>query len=155
MTCLVDTSVLSELTRRTPDPHVIAWLRAHQDDVVTAAPVVAELLYGVARLPAGRRRDALTRSVLTILEPLRGGRVVPFDARAAVELPGVRLARERRGLPVGDVDLVIAATCRAHDVPLATRNLKDFVGTGVEVIDPWTAGTDSGDETDARDGIDG
>jgi hypothetical protein len=93
MTCLVDTTVLSELTRRTPDPRV------------------------VARLPAGCRRDALTRSVLTILEPFREGRVVPFDEHAAVELPGVR---------------------------------KDFAGTGVEVVDPWSHGSGAG-----RDGIDG
>ncbi|ANC32097.1 type II toxin-antitoxin system VapC family toxin [Isoptericola dokdonensis] len=137
MSWLVDTNVLSELTRRAPDRRVLDWVAAHADDLVTAAPVVAELLYGVARLPAGRRRDALSLAVVTLLEPFRGGRVLPFDEHAAVELAAVRVARERRGMPVGDVDLMIAATCRAHDVPLVTRNVQDFVGTGVQVVDPW------------------
>lgn len=135
---VLDTNVLSELARPRPAARVLDWvdsLLAQQ--VATTAITAAELLHGVARLPAGRRRAELADIVRTVLDEDLRDRVLPFDAAAATEYAALVRGREVAGRPVSMADAQIAAICRVHGAALGTRNVKDFEDTGVEIIDPW------------------
>ena len=135
---ILDTSVISEIFRPSPEPRVVDWLASLAGDVATTSITLAELLAGVRRLPDGRRRDELTRRIDAALVPYRGGRaVLPFDDAAADRYADVLVARERTGAPISTADAQIAAICLAHGATCATRNAKDFAHTGVELIDPW------------------
>lgn len=134
----LDTNVLSELLRSTPAPQVVAWVDAQDARVVTLTSItVAELRYGVARLPEGARRDLLATAVEGLLLEDFRGIALPFDAAAAAHYAEIVAARERGGRPIGMADGQIAAICRANGARLATRNGRDFETTGVEVLDPW------------------
>jgi predicted nucleic acid-binding protein len=100
---------------------------------------VAELLAGVAALPAGRRRNKLAQALTEQVLPLFEGRVLAFDARAAHDFGRVQAGAQASGNPIGFADAAIAAIASAHRFALATRNVRDFKGTGVQIIDPWSA----------------
>jgi hypothetical protein len=137
---ILDTNVVSELMRATPDPGVRAWVNSiPSTQVATTAITAAELHYGVARLPAGQRRQQLAVAVSALLNDALQGRVVAFDERAARRYADVVTGREHAGRPIGILDAQIAAVCRELGAVLATRNIKDFEETGVELIDPWKA----------------
>jgi predicted nucleic acid-binding protein len=134
----LDTNVISELARREPDPGVLAWLDSLEvSDVVTTSITAAELRYGVARLPDGRRKRELAMVIRGILTEDFGGRVLPFDERASVRYADIVAGRERAGKPIGIADAQIAAICQDLGAILATRNIPDFGETGIELIDPW------------------
>ena len=134
----LDTNVLSELARRAPDAGVVTWLDAlDASQVGTTAICVAELLYGVARLPAGRRKTRLGEAIRGLLDEEFGPRVAPFDETAATFYAAIVTRREKAGRPVSIADAQIAAICLAHDATLASRKVKDFEMTGVTVVDPW------------------
>lgn len=134
---ILDTNVLSELTRPRPESTVVAWLDAvPASELATTAITVSELRYGVTRLSDGRRKLALVDSVDALIAEF-AGRIEPFDAYAAEAYPLVVTRRERLGRPISTLDAQIAAICRARQVPLATRNTKDFLDTGIELVDPW------------------
>ena len=136
---VLDTNVISEVFRSTPDGRVMAWLEALAGDVAITAVTLAELLAGVARLPDGRRKDELSTRIAEAIEPFRGSRsILAFDDDAASHYAEVLLARESAGLPISTADAQIAAICLARDATCATRNTSDFVHTGVELLDPWT-----------------
>lgn len=132
---LLDTNVVSELCRPVPDPRVIAFLRA-----ATAAllPVIVlhELEYGVLRLPPGRKRDELTGFLGEITSSFRG-RILDLDPVRAREAARIRAEAERAGRVLRTADSLIAGTARAESFPLATRNVRDFAGLGIEVWNPW------------------
>jgi toxin FitB len=135
---VLDTNVISELTRRVPEPGVISWLDSWPAaEVATTAITAAELLYGVARLPSGHRKTALSAAVHGLLADDFHGRVLPFDDRAAPQYADIVSGRDRLGRPIGVADAQIAAICRASGAELATRNTDDFADTGIELINPW------------------
>jgi toxin FitB len=138
---ILDTNVISELTRPVPDSGVIAWLDS-QPAAVTAvtAITVAELRYGVRRMPDGRRKTQLSEAVSALVDTDFRGRVEAFDVLAAEQYAEVVTTRERAGLPISTSDAQIAAICRVRNATLATRNTADFTGTGVDLINPWKAG---------------
>jgi predicted nucleic acid-binding protein len=137
---ILDTNVVSELIRATPDPGVRAWVNSlPSTQIGTTAITAAELYYGVARLPAGQRRQRLAVAVSALLNDALRGRVVAFDERAARRYADVVTGRELAGRPIEVADAQIAAICREHGAVLATRNVKDFEETGVELVDPWRA----------------
>ena len=136
---VLDTNVISEIFRPSPESRVVDWLASLTGDVAITSVTLAELLAGVRRLPDGRRRDELTRRIDAALEPYRGTRaVLPFDDVAADRYADVLVARENAGAPISMADAQIAAVCLAHGATCATRNVKDFADTGVELVDPWT-----------------
>lgn len=138
---VLDTDVISEVFRPQPDAQVVAWLESLTGDVAITAVTLAELLAGARRLPDGRRKSELSTRIEAAVEPYRGDRsVLPFDEACAGQYADILLAREMVGLPISTADAQIAAICRAHHATCATRNLKDFAHTGVELVDPWTAG---------------
>lgn len=135
---VLDTNVLSELIRRDPDEGVLRWMDSlDAATIATTAITAAELLYGIARLPAGRRRDLLNEAARRLIEDDLGGRVEPFDASSAAHYAALVSDRERVGRPISVADGQIAAICRNLGARLATRNTSDFEGTGIDLIDPW------------------
>jgi toxin FitB len=135
---VVDTNVISELTRRAPAPEVVSWLDSlPADGVATTAITAAELLYGVERLPDGRRKVELSAAVHGLLSDDLRGRVLAFDEPAASRYAEIVAGRERLGRAIGVADAQIAAICRVIGAALATRNTEDFEETGIDLINPW------------------
>jgi toxin FitB len=136
---ILDTSVVSELMRPEPDVRVRHWVGGRRaDELATTAITVAEIRYGIERLPDGRRKEGLL-SAATDLFTAFGDLVQPFDALAATWFGPIMVRRAGLGLPIEGFDAQIAAICRARGAALATRNVKDFLETGIDVIDPWSA----------------
>jgi hypothetical protein len=138
---LLDTNVLSELMRPAPDPRVQGWAdRLPHIAFCTAAVVAAELRFGVALLPTGERRRRISRAVDGLLRDVLGGRVLPFDVKSARHYAAFRAARQEAGRPVSVQDAMVAATAIAHGVEaIVTRNIADFEGCGLPLVDPWAA----------------
>ncbi|MFZ9508350.1 MAG: type II toxin-antitoxin system VapC family toxin [Burkholderiaceae bacterium] len=138
---ILDTNVLSELLRPEPAKQVERWLSAQDGAKVYFTTVgEAELRHGVAILPAGKRRNALTIAIEGLLEEDFRDRVLPFDRAAARAYATIAAARRAAGRPISQFDCQIAAIARAHKATVATRNTIDYEGCGVELVDPWTYG---------------
>ncbi len=136
---IVDTNVASELMKPSPDPGVRDWVRARRgNELCTTSIALAEIRYGIERLPAGRRRDLLLATADDVFSAFED-QVLPFDAVAATHYPVIVTRRDRAGLPIDGFDAQIASICHTHRAALATRNGKDFQYTGIDVIDPWSA----------------
>jgi predicted nucleic acid-binding protein len=136
---VLDTNVLSELARAEPDQAVTSWIaRQRRGELCTTAISEAELAYGLAHLPGGRRRDLLAAAVARLLGEGLGGRVLPFDRAAAGAYGAFVAARRAAGRPVATADAQIAAIARARGALLiATRDLGGFQDCGVRLADPW------------------
>lgn len=132
---MVDTKVISEMMRDEPDPNVLGWVAA-AGRLHTTAITLAELDYGIARLPAGRRRDQLAATAATVFADFDNV-ILPFDARAARRYARIITGCERAGRPIAAADAQIAAICASREATLATRNTGDFNATGITLIDPW------------------
>ncbi len=142
MSFLLDTNVLSELLRAAPAPAVLAWFAAQPAETLLVSAVTqAEMLLGARLLPAGRRRAALEAALGAMFDEDFAGRILPFDAAAAPAYVDIVCARRAAGRPIAQFDAQIAAIARRHGSRLATRNVADFEGCGVAVVDPWTHGT--------------
>lgn len=137
---LLDTNVVSETMRATPSPEVMVWMDSQPAErLFVAAVTEAEIRSGVAFLPDGARRQSLADAAERAFSLLFADRILPFDSRAARAYAEVAARRRRRGRPISPADCQIAAIALSRDMALATRNVRDFADTGVEVIDPWTA----------------
>ena len=134
---IVDTNVVSELMKPSPSAQVIEWVRARNgNELFTTSITLAEILYGLARLPDGRRKEVLRTTASEVFAAF-DDQVLPFDSSAATHYAEVVGGRDQLGLPIDGFDAQIASICRAHGAALATRNLKDFRQTDVNLIDPW------------------
>jgi hypothetical protein len=134
---ILDTNVVSELMRSTPDERVRHWAREVPPDLVhTTAVTLAEVLFGIARLPSGRRRDLLAAAADDVFGAF-AGRVLAFDDDAAHRYADVVVERELAGAPISGFDAQIAAICRRHRAVLVTRNTDDFSGLGLDLVNPW------------------
>jgi predicted nucleic acid-binding protein len=138
---LLDTNVISEPYRARADSNVRAWLDDQvQGDLFLCAPVLAELYYGVELLPRGARRNRLAEWVRYVEEEEFVDRILPFDRSAAREFARVATVLRQRGRSVGPMDALIAAIALAHGAALATRNVKDFAGLGLDTVNPFQTG---------------
>ncbi|MFC0545019.1 type II toxin-antitoxin system VapC family toxin [Kutzneria chonburiensis] len=143
---VLDTNVVSELMRQSPDERVVRWVdRYPADEVFITAVTAAELSYGVARLPEGQRKSTLAAMVSELLAEDLYGQILPFDGGAAQYYARIATAREELGRPISMADAQIAAVCRQYAACLATRHTKDFDDTGVMVLDPWSARESAGE----------
>ena len=138
---VLDTNVLSELIKPAPAPQVIAWAsRQSWQDITTTTICEAELCFGVALLPEGRRRDNLARAIGALFDTMLAGQVLDFDRRAAKFYGPLCAARRRLGLglEIPYADMQIEAIAQAHRAAaVATRNVADYLGTEITVINPW------------------
>lgn len=135
---VLDTNVVSEFMRPEPNENVLLWVdEQNSSDLYLTAITVAELLYGVARLPAGRRRNQLGGLVEETIREDFNRRVLSFDEIAAGHYGDLVSSRESAGRPISIADAQIVAICRSHEAVLATRNVSDFSEVGVVVANPW------------------
>lgn len=135
---VLDTNVLSELIRPVPEPRVLAWFEAQSvQSLFTTAISRGEMLYGVRILPAGRRRTRMLQEVEAIFTVDMAGHVLPYDGAAADIHAELAAARRAGGQPISQSDAMIAGIARAHGAQLATRNVRDFTGCSVHLINPW------------------
>ena len=137
MKYLLDTCVLSELVKSTPDAHVIQWFEARKPhELCISAMTWGELQRGVARLPKSKRRSELT-SWLQQLEVGFEDRILAFDQQISEIWAQMTVQTETQGRSMAAFDSIIAATARARKCKLVTRNVRDFANASVEVINPW------------------
>jgi hypothetical protein len=135
---LLDTNVISELMRAEPDPTVLDWFGKYDAaELFISAITEAELRTGVAILPEGQRRERLQVAIDAMIDQDFQGRILPFDTLAARPYAEIAAQRRAAGRPIAEADCQIAAIGRAKDAPIATRNVKDFDGCGIRVINPW------------------
>jgi predicted nucleic acid-binding protein len=138
---ILDTNVVSEPLRPRPDPNVLRWLdRQAPDTLHLTAVTVAELWAGIALLPGGRRRTQLTQAFETEVLPLFEGRILDFGRDAARAFGTVHARARAAGNAIDFADCAIAAIAATTRYLVATRNVKDFVGTGARLLNPWDAG---------------
>ena len=137
---VLDTNVLSELMNPKPARSVVAWLNSQPvSSIFTTSITKAEILYGLELLPSGRGRASIETAVAAMFEEDFAGRVLAFDSEAASPFARIASARRRAGHPISQSDAQIAAIAHSRGAFVATRNVADFDGCDVTVIDPWSA----------------
>ncbi len=135
---MLDTNLLSEMMAVTPVQKVADWiLEQPSEELFTAAVCQAEILSGIAILPAGRRCADLEEAAHAMFADDFQGRVLTFDMDAAAIYAEMFAARRKIGHPVGTIDLMLAAIARAHGASIVTHNVADFEGVGLTIINPW------------------
>jgi predicted nucleic acid-binding protein len=135
---ILDTNVLSELMEPDGAKEVVAWCDAvRRDDLFTTALNQAEILYGIAIKPKGRKREELIVLADAMFEEDFRGRILPFDERAAGHFADITATRKKRGKVVGIIDAQIAGIARARGMTVVTRNAKDFQNCDIELVNPW------------------
>jgi predicted nucleic acid-binding protein len=140
MRLLLDTNVLSEVTKPHPAEGVLNWLHGLDEDRTFISIVsIAEIRRGVALMDAGRKRDALNEWLTHDLPQRFENRIIPVEAPVAMAWGDLMALAKRSGRGLASMDGLIAATAVAHQLTLATRNIKDFEGFGIDIVDPWAA----------------
>jgi toxin FitB len=135
---LLDTNVLSELMRLEPDARVLHWVAEQPAArVFTTSIAKSEILYGILLLPPGKRRRALEEAARAMFEEDFAGRVLAFAGETALPYATIACDRRRAGRPISHFDAQIAAIAAANSAAVATRNVSDFEGCGIEVVNPW------------------
>ena len=133
---LLDTNVLSELAKPRPDAQVVAWTRRSAVALAVPTIAVAEMAYGIEKLAGGRRREALLGALRRLVVEF-ADRLLDFNIEAAWAYGRILATARGAGRPMAVPDAAIAAIAHANRCALATRNVKDFATTGLELVDPW------------------
>lgn len=135
---VLDTNVISELWKIAPNANVLAWIDAQAiETLYLSAITVAELGYGIATLPEGKRRTIFQQRLEQEVIPLFAGRVLAFDLGTAQSYADLMARARAEGKAISQADGYIAATAKAHGLMVATRDTQPFQAAGLEVIDPW------------------
>ena len=135
---ILDTNVLSEFMRVAPSPVVMDWVGQQEASELFVTTITqAEVYYGLALLPVGKRRGDLERAARLMFEQDFEGRILTFDSAAAVEYAVVASLRRQVGKPIAQADAQIAAIALANNAMLATRNIPDFVDCQLILVNPW------------------
>ncbi|MGH8148276.1 MAG: type II toxin-antitoxin system VapC family toxin [Rhodanobacteraceae bacterium] len=135
---VLDTNVISELFKPVPDPKVMTWVaELPGDDVFTTAVTRGELLFGLYCIPEGRRRSGLLLGLRRLFDEKLTGHVLAYDDAAADAYASIAAQRRAQGHPAGQSGMMIAGIVRSRGAALATRNVRDFEGCGIELVDPW------------------
>jgi predicted nucleic acid-binding protein len=135
---LLDTNIVSEAWRPKPNLAVIAWIDAQPaSSLYLCTPVLAELRFGVERLPTGSRKDRIRMLVDKLETDTYQGRILTLDTTAASEFGRVAAKRERVGRRMEPMDALVAAIAISHQATLATRDIGDFANLGLDVINPF------------------
>lgn len=133
---VVDANVVSEIVKRRPSQSVVEWLKRFTPIIAIPTVVVAELYMGVELTEDRERKNLLIQSYDRYLGNLTD-HIIVFDFAAAMEYASLTAHRQRIGKKIKVIDAQIAATARAHRASVATRNVKDFEETGVDIVNPW------------------
>ncbi|MGH6920173.1 MAG: type II toxin-antitoxin system VapC family toxin [Geminicoccaceae bacterium] len=133
---LLDTNVLSELTKPQPDARVVGWLRRSAPALALPTIALAEMAFGIEKLAEGRRREELLEALRRLVVEF-ADRLLDFNVRAAWAYGRILASARRAGRPMTVPDALIAAIAEANGCALATRNVNDFATTGLDLVDPW------------------
>jgi len=134
---LLDTNIVSEALKAGGDPAVLAWLDEQAIETLYLSTItIAEIHFGIALLPAGKRRTSLARNFEERVVPQFDGRLLPFDIRAAHAYGTLRAEARRAGKAIAVADGYIAAIAVAHGLAIATRDVSPFETASLRVIRP-------------------
>ncbi len=137
---LLDTNVVSETMRKAPEPAVVAWLDSQAVETLFLTTIsLAELLFGIAALPSGRKRTTLERTMVENAAPHFADRFLSFDVASAQAYAGIMSKARRAGRAISVADGQIAAIATVHRLTIATRDAAPFEAAGVPVVNPWVA----------------
>jgi predicted nucleic acid-binding protein len=136
---ILDTNVLSEIMAPSPSTAALRWIKNQRlaDKVVITSITVAEIMYGIELLAAGRRRDKLGAEAETMFAEDFAGDILTFDEQAARSFSRIAANRRKQERPLAEMDAQIAAIAHVHGALLATRNTNDFEGCGIRLANPW------------------
>lgn len=132
----LDTNVISETLRHAPDGHVLDWLVRHDGELALPTVVIAEIAFGIAKIHPDQRANRLEEG-LSAWRNRFADRIFGFTESAALAYGEIMGAAARHGRPMSVPDGMIAAIVKVHGGTLATRNIKDFRETGIELVSPW------------------
>lgn len=137
---LIDTNVISELWRAEPNPEVLAWIDAQTVETLYLSTItVAELRFGLAAMPEGKRRTIYQERLEQDVLPTFAGRVLPFDLDASQAYADLMARARAGGLAIGKADGYIAATAKANGLMVAARDISPFEAAGLKIVNPWEA----------------
>lgn len=136
MAYVVDTNIISEFLKASPNPHVIDWAQDHNEDIYLTTITIMELQYGIMRMSEGKRKSVLAEAVKAITEECTQ-RVFDFDGFSAYLCAALRCKAQAVGFTPQISDCMIAAICQRNNATLVTHNVKDFEAYGIDVYDPW------------------
>ncbi len=138
MKYLLDTCVVAELVTRHPNPKVVVFVDSlDSDDVFLSVITIGEIAKGIEKLPKSKRKQELHSWLKENLLVRFEGRIIPLDTEVLMEW-GILIARlESKGMTFPAIDSLIAATTLTHKLTLVTRNVDDFSGTSIEIVNPW------------------
>lgn len=135
---LIDTNVISELWKPIPNETVLKWVDDQTiETLFLSAITAAELRFGIAAMPSGKRQTVLNRRLEREVLPLFSGRVLPFDVNTSRAYADLMATAKVSGRAIGVADGYIAATASANNLVVATRDANPFIAAGVRVINPW------------------
>lgn len=137
---LIDTNVISELWKAEPNPDLLAWIDAQTvETLYLSAITVAELRFGLATMPEGKRRTIYQERLEKEVLPTFAGRVLPFDLDASQAYADLMARARAAGKAIGKADGYIAATATACGFMVATRDIGPFEAAGLKIVNPWEA----------------
>jgi predicted nucleic acid-binding protein len=135
---VLDTNVISEPLKPRADPVVIRWLDAQDPETLYLTAVnLAEVLIGIALLPAGKRKRGMELGAQSLLAKLFANRLLSFDREAAIAFSLLGSRAAAKGYPISVADCQIAAIAAAHGFAVATRDTAPFLAAGVPIVNPW------------------
>ena len=135
---ILDTNVISEVMRPQPNTQVRSWLKKYPvEELAITSISIAEISYGLKRLPVGRRRDSLQWRFQMFIDQGFSDRIFPFEERAAEIYAEIIVDRKQQGKPIEVMDAMIASIALLKTAILATRNVSDFENCGLELVNPW------------------
>ena len=135
---ILDTNVVSELMKAEPAASVREWVASQPASrLFVTAVTQAEILYGIGLLPKGRRRNGIAIAAKAMFDEDFNDRVLAFGSDAATLYADIAVAQRKKGRPISQFDAQIAAIARSTGAALATRNVGDFEGCEIELINPW------------------
>jgi tRNA(fMet)-specific endonuclease VapC len=135
---LLDTNVIAELVKPTPNQHVVRWVDVcEEQQLYVSVLTIGELLRGIAKHPQPARQAVLATWVNDQLVPRFADRIIPVSLAVMRTWADVTVECERRGRPLPAIDSLIAASALSLNAKIVTRNVSDFVATGVDVVNPW------------------
>jgi hypothetical protein len=136
---ILDTNIVSEIMRARRST-VHEWVDAQlKNELFLTTITEAEILFGLALPPTGRRTNALHEAIMQILDQEFAGRILPFDSAAAAAYGSIAARRRRAGKPIAPIDAQIAAIAHSRGASVATRDSEGFIDCGITVINPWKA----------------
>ncbi|NTW83020.1 MAG: type II toxin-antitoxin system VapC family toxin [Chlorobiaceae bacterium] len=139
MSFLLDTCVISEMLRSVPSAGVVRWIEEHDEfDLYLSVVTLGEIQKGISRLSTGKKKSRLTAWLKEELEVRFSGRIIPVTADIAVKWGAMLGMAENSGQPLSVIDALIAATASVHNLILVTRNISDFCGCSIDIVDPWS-----------------